>query len=77
MFKADETSNVLNGISEAGDISFHVNISGQPSRGVVYTEEIRIQEVRVEGDAINGYTIYLTPESSNIFEVVEGSERKY
>lgn len=77
LFKSDQTSNVLNSISEAGNILFHVNISGQPSKGVVYTDEIHIQEVCIEGDAINGYTIYLTPESSNIFEVVEGSEHKY
>jgi hypothetical protein len=73
LFEADKTSNTLYDIHEAGNILFHTNIQGEVSRGVVYTDEVRIQEVRVEGDAAFGFTIYITPESSDVFEVVEGS----
>ena len=40
-------------------------------------EEAHIQELTIKGNATQGYTICATPESNEIFTVVEGSEHTY
>jgi len=72
IFKAYETANTLYELYEA-------NENGRPRfmSGGVHLDEIRIQAVMIEGDESNGFTLYITPESSEMFTVAEGSEREY
>lgn len=66
IFKATETS----------DTYYNSNGTGRfPFQGsVVDVNDIHIQEIIIQGNAASGFTLYITPESKEIFEALEGSE---
>ena len=76
LFKANETSNTIYDLDlyqiPKNIISRH--IYDGVFEGGIHTDKIHIQEIQIEGDAVSGFTIYATPESSSIFEVIESSE---
>ncbi len=66
--KYNTTSHWVFKVEEESDT--FVNTRGGGIGGTIYTDEIRIREVRVEGDAESGFILYMTPDS-DIFEVVD------
>ena len=69
VFRAYETSNTLSELYKT-DNGIPRFISGG-----VYMEDMHIQEVLVTGTPDTGFLLSVTPESTGIFEVEEGSVR--
>jgi hypothetical protein len=45
--------------------------------GGLFLEEIRLREILINGNSHDGFTLFVTPESKNVFKVKEGSVHKY
>jgi len=45
--------------------------------GGLYLDEVRIREVQITGNPIDGFTLLVTPESKNTFRIRQGSVRRY
>ena len=63
IFKVEKDTSIIN--NENGDLNLN--------SGGLNLDEIRIREIIISGNNNDGFTLFVTPESTNIFIVKEGS----